>query len=103
MTSKATDPAPLEAADLCGTCGQGVHLDPSTTAFSCEHGSWTFTPGEPAPAEPVAVEVTDELRAEVLGSLDEETLRALLAKVAPPAPVEPVVVEKPAPAKPSAK
>jgi hypothetical protein len=78
MTTKTPPPqlgpAPAHASALCTTCGLNP-LDPSTTSWACEHGSWVFDPGaapEPAPA------VADQL-ADLLAGVDEDTLRAALA------------------------
>lgn len=69
-------PAPAKAEDVCATCGQG-DLDPSTTGFTCEHGTWVFVP---VPKEPEAPEPSDQDRlSAVLASLTTDQLQALLA------------------------
>lgn len=78
-----TATVPASSTALCGECEPST-LDPSTTAYGCEHGSWVF---DPAVTGPEATASEDELRAALLSSLDEATLRDLLAaKTAPPAP-----------------
>ena len=72
-------PAPAHASDVCSECG--VHpLDPTTTMFTCEHGTTIFIPASPD-AEP---ELTaEEARAAVLaGMSDEELMAALEARTA---------------------
>ena len=41
----APPPAPAHSRDLCAICTPR-ELDPSTTTFVCEHGTWTFQPEE---------------------------------------------------------
>jgi hypothetical protein len=69
-------PAPEHANQVCAPCGQHP-LHPSTTAFTCEHGTWIFTPPESSKETP------EEARAALLASLDEDELRALLAAKTP--------------------
>lgn len=84
MPPKAkTATVPATSTQLCDVC-PSTAIDPGTTAYGCEHGSWVF---DPAVTGPEATASEDELRAALLSSLDEATLRDLLAaKTAPPAP-----------------
>lgn len=94
--------APEHAALLCSICGQHP-LDPSTSVFTCEHGTWTFNaPG--APALPAGSPMEEQL-AVLLASLDEETLQNLLdARIAANTPPPPAAEEqqKTPPVKPPA-
>jgi len=82
MTAKAkTGPAPATTVGVCPDC-PAAPLEPTTTSYGCEHGVWLFDPA----STPEASATEDELRAAILNSLDEGTLRDLLAaKTAPPA------------------
>ena len=68
--------------------------DPGYAAWSCEHGTWTFAPSDVPAPEAAASE--EEIRAALLASLDEATLRELLdAKTAPPPDAKPAPEAKP--------
>lgn len=83
MASKTkTGPAPATTTAVCPDC-PAAPLEATTTVYGCEHGTWTFDPS----TTPEVNASEDELRAALLSSLDEATLRDLLAaKTAPPAP-----------------
>jgi len=90
-TGTTKPPRPAHLAELCSECGlYPVH--PDYTFWSCEHGQWNlaedFDNGQ-QPPEGAASE--DELRAAVLASLDEDTLRELLAAKTAPVEDEPPV------------
>jgi len=86
-TDTGTNTAPASSATLCGICEPST-LDPSTTAWGCEHGVWTFSaPGEPALPPGASAE---EQLAVLLSNLDQETLRKLLdLKAAGEIPADP--------------
>lgn len=100
-TDTGTATAPTNSGDLCDLCEPST-LDPSTTAYGCEHGVWTFNnPGEPAPAGMTP----EEQLAGFLASVDLETLQKLLdAKTAsvPTTPAAPAKADTPAKATPAA-
>ena len=74
-TDTGTATAPASSVSLCDIC-PAASLDPSTTAWGCEHGTWTFT--EPAePALPAGASPEEQL-ATLLSNLDHETLQKLL-------------------------
>ena len=76
MPPKAkTATVPATSVQLCGIC-EPTTVDPSTTTYGCEHGTWVF---DPSVTGPEATASEDELRAALLSSLDEATLRDLLA------------------------
>jgi len=84
-TGTTKPPRPVHLSELCSICGlYPVH--PDYTAWSCEHGTWNLADDFDSGQQPEITATNEELRSALLASLDEDTLRELLAaRTAPPA------------------